>query len=144
MTTTLYRMPVRASISARLDGVSVCVSRPALTARPARDSGGEDMRANRTIGIRDRDRTFKDGLKGLPDIKPLGLAADQHRHRLALARDLARRLGGGGGFARGRDGIELRLQLGLGGVPLDLQLYDPGGCLRLGALGLVPVIARRR
>ena len=110
------------------------------------------MRANRTIGIRDRDRTFKDGLKGLPDIKPLGLAADQHRHRLALARDLARRLGcrvprglrGGGGFARGRDGIELRLQLGLGGVPLDLQLYDPGGCLRLGALGLVPVIARRR
>src|SRR3984893_8292436 len=37
MTTTLYRMPVRASMSARLDGVSVCVSRPALTARPARE-----------------------------------------------------------------------------------------------------------
>src|SRR6202048_4740000 len=37
MTTTLYRMPVRASMSARLDGVRVCVSRPALTARPARE-----------------------------------------------------------------------------------------------------------
>src|SRR5258708_14535732 len=37
MTTSLYRMPVRASISARLDGVRVCVSRPALTARPARE-----------------------------------------------------------------------------------------------------------
>ena len=35
MTTTLCRTPVRASMSARLDGVSVCVSRPALTARPA-------------------------------------------------------------------------------------------------------------
>jgi len=50
------------------------------------------------------------------------------------SRDLARRLGcrvprglrGGGGFARSRDGIELRLQLGLGGVPLHLQLCDPG------------------
>src|SRR5439155_3953587 len=37
MTTTLYRMPVRASMSARMDGVSVCVSRPALTARPTRE-----------------------------------------------------------------------------------------------------------
>src|SRR5258708_28735541 len=37
MTTTLCRTPVRASMSARLDGVSVCVSRPALTARPARE-----------------------------------------------------------------------------------------------------------
>src|SRR5438034_11693564 len=35
MTTTLCRTPVRASMSARLDGVSVCVSRPALMARPA-------------------------------------------------------------------------------------------------------------
>ena len=37
MTTTLYRMPVRISMSARLDGVSVCLSLPALTARPARE-----------------------------------------------------------------------------------------------------------
>src|SRR5712671_5517391 len=37
MTTTLCRTPVRSSMSARLDGVSVCVSRPALTARPARE-----------------------------------------------------------------------------------------------------------
>src|ERR1700738_443624 len=94
------------------------------------------MRANRTIGIRDRDRTFKDGLKGLPDIKPLGLAADQHRHRLEFARDPARRLGcrgplglrDGGGFARSCDGIELRLQLGLGGVPLPLPLCEPACC----------------
>jgi len=35
MTTTLCRTRVRASMAARLDGVSVCVSRPALTARPA-------------------------------------------------------------------------------------------------------------
>src|SRR5216683_2520081 len=37
MTTTLCRTPVRASMSERLDGVSVCVSRPAFTARPARE-----------------------------------------------------------------------------------------------------------
>src|SRR6476646_10214649 len=61
------------------------------------------MSADWTIGICDRDRTLKDRLKGLPDIKPLGLAADQHRHRLELARDLARRLGcrGPGGLRRG-------------------------------------------
>src|SRR6266403_527690 len=47
MTTTLYRMPVRASMSARLDGVSVCVSRPALTARPAREPCEVSIR-NRT------------------------------------------------------------------------------------------------
>ena len=33
--TTLCRTPVHASMSASLYGVSVCVSRPALTARPA-------------------------------------------------------------------------------------------------------------
>ena len=37
MTTTLCRTPVNASISTRLSGVSSCVSRPALTARPARE-----------------------------------------------------------------------------------------------------------
>src|SRR3974390_3404109 len=37
MTTTLCRTPVSASMLASLDGVSVCVSRPALTARPARE-----------------------------------------------------------------------------------------------------------
>src|SRR5262245_25230038 len=36
MITTLCRTPVRASMSASLDGVSVCMSRPALTASPAR------------------------------------------------------------------------------------------------------------
>jgi hypothetical protein len=30
--------------------------------------GGEDMRADRTIGISNHDRGFEDGLKGLPNI----------------------------------------------------------------------------
>ena len=63
---------------------------------------------NRAIGICNRDRTFEGGLKCLPDIKPLVLAADQHQYRLELARDLARASAaaaravfrGGGGFAR--------------------------------------------
>ena len=75
----------------------------------------------------------QDGLKGAPDIEALGLAADEHRYRLELARRLLRRLGGraphGVGrdsrFPRRRDGIELRLQLGLGGGPLRLQFGDP-------------------
>ena len=108
------------------------------------------MRAHRTIGIQDRDRTLQDGLKGPPDIKALGLAADEHRYRLELARHLARRLGcrnprglcGDGGFTRRRDSIELRLQLGLGGGPLRLQLGDPGDCLRLGVLGLLLCLGR--
>jgi hypothetical protein len=37
MTTTLCRTPVNANMSARLSGVSSCVSGPALTARPARE-----------------------------------------------------------------------------------------------------------
>ena len=72
------------------------------------------MRADWTIRVCDRDGTFKDGLECLADIKPLGFAADQHRYRLEFARDLAGRLGcrdarrlrGGGGFTRRRDGIE--------------------------------------
>src|SRR5215813_40157 len=39
---------------------------------------GEDMRADRTIDILDRDGTLQDGLKGLPDIEALGLAANEH------------------------------------------------------------------
>jgi hypothetical protein len=35
--------------------------------------GGEDVRANWTIGIQDHDRALQDRLKGLPDIKPRGL-----------------------------------------------------------------------
>src|SRR5437660_4261694 len=80
---------------------------------------GEDMRADRTIGILDRDRTLQDGLKGLPDIKALGLPANEHRYRLEVARRLTRRLGRcdshlfcfDGGFTCGCRGIELRLQL---------------------------------
>ena len=108
------------------------------------------MRADRTIGICNRDRTFKDLLKCLPDIKPLGLAADQHRYRLEFARDLTGRLGcrgpfglrRGSGFARRRDGIELQLQIRFGGVPLRLQLGEPGGRLHLGALSLLLCLRR--
>jgi hypothetical protein len=42
--------------------------------------GGEDMRADRTIGIPDRDWALQDGLEGLPDIKTLSLAADEDRY----------------------------------------------------------------
>ena len=108
------------------------------------------MRADGTIGICDRDRTFKDGLKCLPDIKPLGLAADQYRYRLEFARDLAGRLGcrgprrlrRGGGFTRRRDGIELQLQIHIGDVPLQLQLRDFGDGLRLGVLSLLLCLRR--
>ena len=103
------------------------------------------MRADRTIGICDRDRTFKDGLECLPDIKPLGLAADQHRYRLEFACDLAGRLGrrdarslcGGGGITRRRSGIEPQLQIHVGDIPLQLQFRDLGDGLRLGVLSLL-------
>ena len=108
------------------------------------------MRADRTIRIQDCDRTLEDGLKGLPDIEPLGLAADQHRYRLELARHLAGRLGccgarrlcNGGGFTRRRDGIELGLQLRLCGGQLGLQLGELGGGLRLVALSLLLCLGR--
>jgi hypothetical protein len=51
-------------------------------------------RAHRTIGVQDRDRALPDGLKGAPDMKGLGLAADEHRYPLELVRSLLRRLGG--------------------------------------------------
>ena len=45
-------------------------SQVGLAARPL--DGGEDMRTNRTIGICDRDRTFKDGRKGFAGHKAAG------------------------------------------------------------------------
>ena len=108
------------------------------------------MRSDRTIGIQDRDRALQQRLKGPPHVQALRLAADEHRHRLELARRLTRRLGGRdprgfgchGGFARGRDGIEPRLQLGIGGGQLRLQLGDPGDRLRLEALRVLPRLDR--
>ena len=108
------------------------------------------MRADGTIGICDRDRTFKDGLECLTDIKPLGLAADQHRYRLEFACDLAGRLGcrdarslrSGGGVTRRRGGIEPQLQIHVGDVPLQLQLRDFGDGLRLGVLSLLLCLRR--
>src|SRR5260370_36627627 len=92
-------------------------------------AGGEDMRTDWTIGICDRDRTFKDGLKRSPDIKPLGLAADQHRYRLAFPRGLARRPGSrpprsprsAAGLPGRRAGALLRLQIRVGGTPCHTQ-----------------------
>ena len=97
------------------------------------------MRADRAIGIQNRHRNIQDGLKALPDIKPLGLAADQHRYRLKVARHLTRRLRrgdprrlrAGGGFTRSRDSVEFRLQLRLCGVQLRLQLGNSGDGLAL-------------
>src|SRR6266566_2152647 len=94
--------------------------------------GGEDMRADRTIGILDRDVTLQDGLKGLPDIEALGLAANEYRYRLEVARHLTRHLGRcdsrlfcfDSGFACRRRGIELRLQLGFSGP----RRHATGGC----------------
>src|SRR5436190_17136435 len=98
------------------------------------------MRADWTIWVFDGDWTIKDGLGCLADIKSLSLPADQHRYRLEFARGLARRLGcrrprslrGHGGFTRRRRGIELRLQIRLGGVPLHLRLRQLGERLRFG------------
>jgi hypothetical protein len=102
------------------------------------------MRADRTIGIPDRDRGLEDGLKGLANIQALGLPANKDRYRLERARHLARRLGGNGlgtlcldyGLLSSRHGIELRLQLGFGRGQLRLDLVCPRGCTRLGVLGL--------
>ncbi len=76
------------------------------------------MRADRTIGVADRDWGLQDRLEGLPDIKTLGFASNEDRYRLEVERRLARRLSSrdtrvlcdDSGFARGRRGIELRLQ----------------------------------
>ena len=86
------------------------------------------MRADRTIGIQDRNRNLEDRLKGPSDIEALAIPADEHRHRLEFARCLARLLGRrdarglsrDGGLTRRRDGIKPWLQLRLGGGPLRL------------------------
>src|SRR4051794_5788100 len=103
------------------------------------------MRAYWPIGIGYRDRSFKDGLKGLPNIKPLGLSANQYRYRLAFVRNLACRFGcrsppglrGRGAFTRRRDSIDLLLQISLGCVPLHLQLRDRVNYLPFGFLSLL-------
>jgi hypothetical protein len=94
---------------------------------------GENVRANRTIGVLNHDRGLEEGLKGLPHIQALGLAANEHRYRLESARHLVRflgrsrlgRFGRDSGFARSRHRIALRLQLGFGGGQLRLGL-GPG------------------
>ena len=55
--------------------------------------GGEDMRTDQTVWIRNCNGNIQEGLKTLPDIEPLGLAADEHRYRLERAHHLTRRLG---------------------------------------------------
>ena len=51
MTTTLCRTLVNANMSARLSGVSSCVSRPALTARPAREPCEVNQKQNVVLGV---------------------------------------------------------------------------------------------
>src|SRR6516162_10018155 len=50
------------------------------------------MRADRTIGILNRDRAFQNGPKRLPDVKALRLAADKDQDWLKIARHRLRRL----------------------------------------------------
>src|SRR5262249_40597791 len=82
---------------------------------------GEYIRADRPIGIMNSHGNLEDRLKGLPDVKMLGLAANKDRYRLQVAgcfaggfcRNDTRRLCRASCFARGCHGIELRLQLRL-------------------------------
>jgi hypothetical protein len=104
------------------------------------------MRADRAISVTDRDRALPDGLQGVPDVKALGLAADEHRYRLEIARRLLRRLRccgphglcGSSCCARRCNSIELQLRVGFGGSPLRLQVDDlvAGLCLRVFRLRL--------
>jgi hypothetical protein len=54
---------------------------------------GEDIRTDWTVGIPNGDRDLQYGLKGLADIKALGLTANKDRHRLEVVRGFACRLG---------------------------------------------------
>src|SRR5881394_579368 len=103
------------------------------------------MRPDWTIWIFDDDGTIEEGLECLADINSLSLPADQHRYRLEFARGLARRLGcrcprslrGHSSFTRRRGGIELRLQICLEDVPLQLRFRHLGHRLRLRAFSLL-------
>src|SRR6476646_2240405 len=94
--------------------------------RPAQTSVGvrhrrEHMRADRLVGIADRDRHLEAHLHAAPHIEPLRRAADEERDRLEHEFCLTRRLGGLGplslrrlgGVLRRRGGVELRLRVGL-------------------------------
>ena len=85
--------------------------------------GRIDMRADWTIRVSDCDGDVEDGLKALSDIKVLGLAADEDRHRLEVSRGLAgllirrrtRGLGCHQSFACRPNRIKFGLQFGFGG-----------------------------
>jgi hypothetical protein len=66
--------------------------------------GGEDIRTDWTVGIPNGDRDLQYGLKGLADIKALGLTANKDRHRLEVARGFACRLDRGDTRAIRRSG----------------------------------------
>ena len=87
----------------------------------------EHMRADRLVGIADRDRNLEVASNSrlhapAPHIEPLRSAADEERDRLEREFCLARRLGGVGPLGLGclggvlgrRGGVELRLRVGLG------------------------------
>src|SRR6516225_6207858 len=102
------------------------------------------MRADRTIGILDRDRAFQNGSKRLPDVKVLRLAADEDRdwlkiacHRLRrLCRKDPRVLRRQGGRTSRRERIELRRQLSSRNGQLRFNLSEPCCCAGLGIFEL--------
>ena len=105
---------------------------------------GEDIRTDWTVGIPHGDRDLQYGLKGLADIKALGLTANKDRHGIEVARCFARRFGRSDARALCLSGrfpgdchcVELRLQLGFTRDQLTLELADPRGHFCLGTLGL--------
>src|SRR6516164_3597474 len=102
----------------------------------------EHMRAERLVGIADRDRNLNGRIEHLTPVRPrlmrvapyvklLRCAADVNRDRLERELRLACRLGGGGLLGLGRigRGVELRLRVGLGSVELRPCLRGIGGRL---------------
>ena len=96
--------PIVAAASRRpragLRGRPTLCGPPSKTPRPSQVGAGpfhrgEDMGADRTIGIEDRDRALEHRLKRPPQIKPLARPADEHGDGLQVAGGLACRLGRG-------------------------------------------------
>jgi hypothetical protein len=85
--------------------------------------GSIDMRADWTIRVSDCDGDVEDWFKAPTDVKVLGIAADEDRHRLEvshglaglLARSRTHGLGCDHGFARWPNRIKFGLQFGFGG-----------------------------
>ena len=124
--------------------LSIVTARPAQ-ARVVLRHRREHMRADRPVGIADRDRDLDARIEHLAPVRHGLVACRAARKAFCVARLMktetgssasfasSRRLGGGGLLALGRLGgvlccggrIELRLRVGPGGVELRLQLLRP-------------------